>query len=273
MNSMVDFDEELTRGRETYDEHVGEWWLSRANDLDHQEAYKNIVYQISTQCIDPKVIVDYACGPGYVLEHLARTYPNAKVIGIDGSKKQLDIAREKLLKFRSEDSFELIESNLPNFDLDIKADLVVFVFPNICPGEDVEIYNNNGYQDEGEIGVATELANDSDDDDEDAEDMQDDLLTSKVISSNLHKLCNDSGMCVRVEYAQVPRNQLDKLTIKRTAYEEGSLGGYHGEECLKLFDFHQSFYFDSVVILDVFHQTNDEDDKEGGYFVTFLNRV
>lgn len=274
MNSMVDFDEELTRGRETYDDHVGEWWITRANDADHQEAYANIVYQISTQCKNPKVIVDYACGPGYILEHLAKTFPDAKLIGVDGSKKQLDVARGRLEKIRSSDSFELIESNLPNFELDVKADLVVFVFPNICPGEDVDIYNDNGYQDEGEIGVANELANDGDeDDDEDAEELQDDLLTSKVISRNLHSLCNDGGMCVRVEYSQSPRCDLDKLTEKRTCFEEGSLAKYNGETCEKLFDFFQNFYFESPVILDVYHQTKDEDDKNGGYFITFLNKV
>ncbi len=41
-------------------------------------------------------LIDLGCGPGNITERLAETWPFAKVLGIDGSKPMLEIAKQRL---------------------------------------------------------------------------------------------------------------------------------------------------------------------------------
>ena len=92
--------------------------------------------------------------------------------------------------------------------------------------------------------------------------------------NNLEALCKDGGMCVRVTYSNAKRADLSKLGQLRTDFEEGCLAlPVDGVKAEQLFSFEESIYKTSKVILDVYHQTEDEDDKTGGYFVSFLRAI
>jgi trans-aconitate methyltransferase len=73
------------------------------------------------------VIVDFGCGVGGTLFHLARRFPTARLKGITVSQRQVDIA-ERLaaeLGFADRCSFSL--GDFQSADLDVRADVVVAV--------------------------------------------------------------------------------------------------------------------------------------------------
>lgn len=258
----VDFDKELKKGYRSYNTKVGEWWLQRANDRAHKISYKKIAQDIRDYFEkDPKSILDYACGSGSLLKELARLFPKTKLIGVDGSTKMLEHARKTTLA-------EFHQSYLPNFELNLKADVVIFCLPNIAADND-DVYETFGYQERDKV-VAKLLANpaEPDEDDENPEEIYDDLLTERVISRNLRQLCTNT--CVRITYSDSPRELLSELGQQRTDFEEGCLSGVQGKPCTQLFTLEKSVFHKSKIIEDVYHQTKDEDDKKGGFFVSFL---
>ena len=59
---------------------------------------------------EKELIVDLGCGPGNISEKLSTKWPNANVIGIDGSKEMIRIAelnKKKFLKSESIKKFAL----------------------------------------------------------------------------------------------------------------------------------------------------------------------
>jgi len=271
--SEIDFDKELEAGKKTYDEKLGKWWQSRSKTEYHKKAYKDVVKFIRSRIKqEPGLIIDYACGAGNIMEELASVFPDSKLMGLDGSDLLLKEAKKKLPKA------EFVKTGLPNFSLpEGEADLVIFAFPNIVPDPDEQpYYDKHGYEDEGDTNMADYLseAREPDPEDEtvteDSDDLYDTLLSNKVISRNIRKLLKKGGICIRVEYANDARDELTPLVQQRQAFEEGSFGGTEAEQ---IFLLEESKFFESKVIEDVFHQTKDKDDLEGGYFVTILKAI
>ena len=57
-------------------------------------------------------IFDIGCGPGNIAERIAKNWPFAKVVGIDGSRQMLDEAEKKLYKNLTKNlTYKLIEIN------------------------------------------------------------------------------------------------------------------------------------------------------------------
>ena len=299
MNQEIDFDKEFELGNECYNNSVGDWWYSRSMDYTHQKAYRNIVKymkeSISKLNISPEFIVDYACGPGSMLALLAKSFPNSKIIGLDGSRKMLEHASnfliKKKIKFKfakPEDAFDedesqvrLVETKLPNFSLPKeKADVVLFMFPNIVPkDEEQEYYDGHGYKNQNDEAVGKELANFKEEDSkdnpkDDPEELLDQILTLKVISRNISNLLKSNGMQFRVEYSASKREELTDGEQLRTKFEEGSLDKeINDKKAEQIFKLADSVYKRSKVILDVYHQTKDEEDKKGGYMISTLQRI
>ncbi len=274
---MVNFDKEFEKGPKTYDQHVGKWWNDRAKDKAHKEAYENIAKFAKRHVKHAKVIVDFACGGGEILAEVAKQFPKSSIIGIDGSEKFLESAKRRV----DSPNAHFVQSFLPNFSLPKEeADMVFFTFPNIVPDPDEQpYYDEHGYEDPKDDRVADYLshAREDDPDDEtvqdDPEDLKDTLLSNKVISRNLRQLVKKGGYVIRVEYANAPRDELTPLVEARTAFEEGSLEVIKNKKPVQLFEKVKSQFFESDVILDVYHQTQDETDKEGGYFITLLKAI
>jgi hypothetical protein len=161
------------------------------------------------------------------------------------------------------------------------ADLAVFVFPNIVANDsDQPYFNRHGYRHPADSVVGRRLATLREPDPEeetctsDPEQFFDELMTNRVVARGLRRLVRKGGHCVRVEYANSIREGLTELVQDRTAFEEGSLTrSYGGKKSERFFEYLFNDYHRSKVIEDVYHQTGDEDDKEGGYMIGLLRAI
>jgi SAM-dependent methyltransferase len=283
--SRIDFDVLLARGASAYDKAVGDWWVSRSEDAAHRRAYDNVAAH-----------TDYACGNGQLLRRLARLLPEARIVGLDGSKKLLTLTAAALRDLGHDAAvcdasvafnpraprIRLVQSLLPSFQLQKgRADAVVFCFPNITQGPgDQPRYDRNGYKHRGDLVVAKMLARFREMDPEDEvstltpKEQLDDLMTTRVISRDLRGLLKRGGKLMRVEYANGTREELSELSQWRYFFAEGALESPIKEEKAEAF-FHYTGckYYRSKVILDVYHQTRDKTDRKGGYYIAdFLAR-
>ena len=59
---------------------------------------EELLLETSQNPSDHCVIIDLGCGPGNITERLVTQWPNATVIGVDGSQPMLDIARQSQFK-------------------------------------------------------------------------------------------------------------------------------------------------------------------------------
>ena len=240
--------------------------------------------------------MDYACGSGIFLETLARRFPHARIVGLDGSEKMLAKAAARLSKAGMDFDFvparhgfeakgpriRLVKTSLPNFSLPAgRADAVVFVFPNLTPAPgDQPYYDRHGYKLRADVAVCKVLARlrEMDPEDEvtkvDPDTQFDGLMTDRVIARNARHLLKRGGAWFKVDYANALREELSPLTQKRSLFSEGAL-----EEPVKdlrspvFFRYLRNRFHRSQVILDVYHQTRDASDKTGGYFISVFEAV
>ncbi len=276
----IRFDQELNRGIVSYSGKLGRWWQRQASNTVHKYAYRNIANYIRASCSYATCrIVDYACGSGDMLSRLLLRFPDAQLTGIDGSPLLLDLARKRLASRgrRSAGQVTLIESRLPNFDLPGGfADMVVFAFPNIVPSNDARKTTAEAHLGIEDLDAARDLAaayhahygGDS------PEVLYEDLLRDRLVSFNIRRLLKRGGLCVRVEYGNVRREELPRVELLRTELEEGSMEHpVDSKRTAQWFRVVASSYFRSRVMEDVYHQSGDIRDKNGGYFITVLRAI
>ena len=291
----IDFEKLFLKGRSSYDTAIGDWWDQQSCDGPHRNAYAAIAARardrLAAAGIRPRLLVDYACGSGHFLSALARRFPDSRIVALDGSRKMLTLAGERLARAGEEADFvrrdrafdprgpriRLAETTLPNFSLPAgKADAVLFVFPNLTPApDDQDYYDAHGYKNRADARLCTVLARLREMDPEDEvstatpKEWYESLMTDRVVSRNLRGLLRRGGSLFKVDYANAPRAELSHLTRVRSLFAEGAL-----EEPVK--DLRSEVFFRylgdsfkrSKVILDVYHQTKDASDKTGGYFVS-----
>lgn len=276
-DEKISFDDELSRGVVTYNEKVGLWWYRQATNGIHAYAYRNIADYIRESVRDePELIIDYACGAGNLLTRLLLRFPHSRILGVDGSSFMLRLARQRLNSHptRGGERVTLLESALPNPSLpEGIADLAVFVFPNIVPSEAVDDTSRNEARlSEDELRVARGLADEPDPDHR--REVYSTLLRDRLVAHNLRRLLKPGGLCVRVEYANCRRDELPNHEILRTAFEESSSDVvWSGRTAPASFMLRASSYFRSNVMEDVYHQSEDETDREGGYFISLMQAV
>ncbi|MCZ6767987.1 MAG: class I SAM-dependent methyltransferase [Acidobacteria bacterium] len=280
--TKIDFDHELDRGPNTYNQTLGQWWLSQSSDRAHSYAYSKITqHLVSFFGQPPERIIDYACGAGHMLTRLYRCFSNSKLTGIDGSSLLLKLAGKRLQSTGQDwrQRVHLIETNLPDCSLPRgQADVLLFVFPNIVPDPDLpdsEEEKDSHHPEDRAVADYLALTREPNPEEETVEDdpetLCDSLITDNLISRNLRRLLKKGGVCVRADYANAPRNELTKLVEQRLAFQEGSLqepvNGLRAEQLFKVVG---STYYRSKVLEDVYHQTRDKTDKDGGYLLTTL---
>jgi hypothetical protein len=253
----------------SYNGEVAHWWLQRASDDPHQRAYRKIADFIRDSYVhDPKLIVDYACGAGSLLGRLIDRFPNSNLAGLDGSSFLLDRARRHLLSHPNLKRLKFIETFLPNMNLlRGRADLVVYCFPNM-------VFSPQGeqYLSETDCKIARRLSMDEDMNDANA--IQSGLEQGRMVSLNLRRLLSRGGICVRVEYATIQRHELSPEELTMVSFEEGSLDAKIDGMIPRLwFRVLASSYFRSRVLEDVYEQTADERDRNGGYLITVLKAL
>lgn len=293
--ARIDFDKLLSKGLKSYEREVGDWWMKQSEDAAHKKAYDVIAEHVA-QAVRKAgksrgLVVDYACGHGKLLERLARLLPEARLVGIDGAAKLLERNAERLRALGHDAAtmeagkafgaggprLRLVQSFLPSFRLPTgRADAVIFCFPNItASAADQPHYDRHGYKNRIDVSVARMLARFREMDPEDEtsewtpEEHFEDLMTQKVVSRDLRALLRRGGQLFRVEYSNGERHELSELVQWRTLFCEGALDGVIKDERAELLFRHvRSKYRRSKVILDVYHQTRNPDDKSGGYFIS-----
>jgi len=270
----IEFDKELARGIEAYEDVLGRWWFGQSSNDAHRRAYRRIADYIALSFRDsPGAIVDYACGAGNLLYRLATRFPHSRLIGLDGSSYLLTLAQRRLSRLGEGTLARVfcVRTVLPNFDLRLKANLVVFAFPNLMPGDAKDppgqVESRPAPED---LLVARGMVKGNDEEDS----TYRELLRSRIVSQNLRGLLYRGGHCVRVEYASMRRDEMTRAEVKRAAFEEGSFEcEAAGRPRKPWFRVLASTYFESGVIEDVFHQTKDARDRRGGYQITVLRAV
>ncbi len=291
MTHKPDFDKLLTQGAATYDSEVGNWWVKRAEDKIHHRAYEKIVKALAPYTNSKQgLLVDYACGTGILLKKVLERYPHLRGIGIDGSRNLLERYLSKydpkarlidLTQSWKAKNTLLLPTYLPNFSLPSKkADLIIWCFPNLVPAQEyLDEFNDNGYQKQSWFDQAHKLASFREMDPEDevdnssAEDKLDELLTQRVIHKNIASLLKTGGIFLKVEYANCHRSELTRLTRLKEQFMEGTLSkDIKGLTTKPFFKELSCAYHKSNVILDVFEQTNDPSDKEGGFTINLFQK-
>jgi SAM-dependent methyltransferase len=275
------FDTELARGLASYNDALGEWWYAQAENRAHQYAYRNIAGFIRRSFPQaPRLIVDYACGPGSLLSRLAMQFTASRLIGIDGSRFLLNVARGRLMRrgLLQSGRISLWEKSLPCFDLPRGiADLVVFAFPNVVPSSAQDSARDASLLDADDAEILDELSQPRDSEIQGSEDLaviRAALLRDRLVSLNMRHLLRAGGFCVRIEYGNARREELPQLELMRTGMEEGSLDcGVNGRRPAQWFRVVASCYFRSTVMDDVYQQTGDPNDRTGGYFITVLRAI
>ncbi len=293
--SAIDFDKLFLKGHKSYDTAIGDWWEGQASNGAHRKSHLAVAEHVADRLKragkQPRWLVDYGCGSGLFLTVLANRFPKARIVALDGSRKMLDRAAVRLAlaghdfgSVEPKDSFaargprvRLVKTPLPNFSLPAgKADAVIFLFPNLTPAPgDQKYYDKHGYKNRDDVKLCKVLARlrEMDPEDEtakpDPEGMFDGLMTDRVISRNLRSLCKKGGACFKVDYANAHRDELSPLTHMRSLFVEGAMAeDWKGLKSEVFFRYVGNKFWRSQVILDVYHQTKDESDKTGGYFVS-----
>jgi SAM-dependent methyltransferase len=297
---QFDFNRALARGHACYDASIGKWWENQAANSSHQRAYRHIAEYVRERIQKTKIrsplIVDYACGGGFVLLQLAKLLPEARLVGLDGSRKMWSLAQARCeaggisaARLSSREAFaaqgpqvRLVQTRLPDFNLSAgKADAAVFVFPNIAPSHrDQPVYDRHGYKNRADAAIAKMLARfkEMDPEDEvvndDAETLFDGYMTERVLSRNIRGLLKPGGLWFKVDYANALRKELSELSQWRCLFAEGALEvPIKDRRCERLFALRDNIFRRSRVILDVYHQTKDKSDRTGGYFMTLFERA
>jgi len=275
----LDVDVEEDRGPEAYEGDLGTWWLARGRERTHGYARRNIVRQIARLShAPPRLIVDYACGPGRLLGQLARSFPDAHLVGIDASESMLERAAAQMRKRRDKrGQVRFLRTVLPSLVLEaMGADIVTFAFPHIVVG--VGAVDTSGLSAQ-ELAVAkalsvTEEPDPADRDGVPQDEVFADLATGRLIAKDLRSLLRPGGLCVRVEYAHASREEQTDLMLHHSEFTEGSLGrALDGVAVPRLFEVVESRFYRSRVVEDVYHQTRNEADRTGGYWLTALRAL
>lgn len=291
----IDFDGAFEKGHKSYDAVVGDWWHVKTADGPHRRAYRNIADYVLKTFRDanrplPRMFVDYACGNGALLKVLAKAMPDTVFIGLDGSEPMLKRAALQLTKAGNEADFvstpnafrkkgpriRLVCASLPNFALPPgKVDAAVFAFPNISmtQAQMKQLRRNGHFPGPRSLAIARLLSRLKDGrpgyDTDEPEDIYVEILEMRIIAENIRQFLKRNGMWFEVEYSNISRQELGTLDQWRMLFSEAALEAYLKNKKLKQhYRLDRSHYFRSSVILDVYDQTQDPEDRSGGYIIS-----
>ena len=279
---MNEYTEELI-GEASYDLHEfgSEWWFERSQDLAHQRAYRRIAEYAAEKLKTPvHCIIDYACGAGFLMYYLAQVFPDAHIIGIDESEQAIAAAHTYLTMQLSEEQRQRISLEcraLPNFELDLPpADLVVFSFPDFRTGSERSWMRRwkPHFAAEWQETLALRRRLDRMFPDLVLPDSQE-LFIKRIASRNMHALARSGAYSLRIEYAECQRQECHPMILEEMQWYEGADAHAQRLQTAKRqsFNFHaimSSEYVQSKVMDDVYAQTGDESDRQGGFMMSLF---
>lgn len=88
------------------------------------QAFLERVQQLFPEGLGPRLL-DLGCGPGNISFRLARSYPAATVLAVDGAPAMLDLARGQLLQTDLAERLRFVEAVLPDPALTCAASAVL----------------------------------------------------------------------------------------------------------------------------------------------------
>ncbi|HSP06062.1 MAG TPA: class I SAM-dependent methyltransferase, partial [Acidobacteriota bacterium] len=275
----------LEKGDRSYNTFLGDWWYRKSRDATHVRAYRQIVDRVYRTLRSgkrtPKLIVDYACGTGGTIAELSRRFPQARIVGIDGSELMLELARHDLQRsghnadivpvdsaFGTRGArIRLVQLPLPEFSLPShRADAVLFLFPNMnFSARHIARLETHIFGDPRQCDVARFLSRlpdlDRPKDKTPPKEIYEDLLYERAMSRNIHQLLKRGGWWFKVDYSNCLRHDLSDLIQWRMLFSESALDVHIEEEPrMDPFEFVQCTYHRSPVIRDVYEQTHDKTD-------------
>jgi ubiquinone/menaquinone biosynthesis C-methylase UbiE len=86
-------------------------------EADFEEAHSNALLKFGQYFPDEGlrgVILDLGCGPGDIVWRFAERYPLVSVVGVDGSRPMLEIARQEALKRGVANRVRFVEAMIPD---------------------------------------------------------------------------------------------------------------------------------------------------------------
>lgn len=285
---VADFKRVFRKGHTSYDTWLGDWWIKQSRNRAHQTAYGKIAEYVHSLGIhDPNFIVDYACGSGGALRALLNAFPSARFVGIDGSKKMLSLAGRMLNRSGFDTDFvsareafrakgprvRLLLSSLPNFALPkSKADVALFLFPNMnFSAPEKACLRTRVPGDPTVLAIARLLSRlrEATDKPRKRQSIYEELLFERAMSANIHRLLKKGGLWIKTDYAEVCREGLSELMQWRTLFSESAFDAFVKDRMVRdKFEYLGNRFFRSSVVLDVYDQTKDLEDKSGGYIVS-----
>ena len=125
------FSSRLKTGRRT-------WWDETTNDFIHAVADTGGAFNnrfvpegmLRVPGVEALVqssgstLVELACGTGYGLVRAAQSFPELRLVGLDGDSFSLEIAESRIAEAGLTDRIDLIHSTMEDFDADERYDLV-----------------------------------------------------------------------------------------------------------------------------------------------------
>lgn len=115
----------MGRGRGVHSMHRELWAPGVASARDAADHINRV---IADEIADPSpVIVDFGCGVGGTLFHLARRFPKARLLGITVSRRQVEIAERLAEESGCADRCSFSLGDFQTADLNVRADVVVAV--------------------------------------------------------------------------------------------------------------------------------------------------
>jgi hypothetical protein len=294
---LIDFEKEFVKGSSSYEGLLAEWWVKKSRDASHRRAYRNISESIrrilaAEQCGTPEVMIDYACGNGAVLKNLVDHFPSSTIVALDGSSRLLSHAYHSLERAgikselsmrqnafqKGETSVKLVQAALPDFSIMREvADVVIFVFPNLSISNKDRLpllrrFHKQRWTmktarmlaklQEIESGISAGI------------EVEEAMLDARAISLNIHRLLKKGGYWFQIDYANAPREEWDRTDQWISLFEESAWDVVIEKHRIKKhFSLKGSWFFKSSVMLDVYEQSGDPDDREGGYVISLFQSI
>ena len=294
------FRKAFSKGSQSYDTWLGDWWLEQSSNRAHKRAYENIAAYIHTILRktgrpQPRFLVDYACGSAGSLRAFAKSFPKTRFIGLDGSEKLLSKAKTDLNQIGCDAEFvspdecfrekgpraRLVHTALPTPFLPAgKADVVVFLFPNMNPTEQEMVDVKKQYRPDPAtdrvarlLSTFPEEESEGENSPQDAADIYETLLYERAISNHIHKLLTRKGLLFKGDYANASRETLLKLVQWKLLFSESALDIQEGRKRkLDKFEYLGNKFFRSSILSDLYYQVPDPAYKKGGFFISQLQR-
>ena len=259
-----------------YEKILGRWWMDKANDDAHRDAYRHSVKWTRRKLEEaPDTILDYACGAGHLLKRLRKAFPGARLIGYDGAAKLLRKAGKRL---DDDPRIDLVTRILPDLDdSQPPVDLTVVCLPHLLPFDDGESVHAYADRHRAELKASRKVVDAMREEelwetDDPIEWQVGNVIFERMVARHLRRLTRPYGHCLRIDYTEAAYDDIDATYQDYIRFSQGACASVRGVKVPRFFKQIADTYRESDIISDVSDQTEGYD-SDGGYMVRLLSAV